>query len=124
MNENINNTQICIKYEDLLDEIENPLLKVLCNNIASTKKSHAYLAESYLYSDFVYKSDMAKILVNMMDDIQFTLLRMDFSAITFFYNYNYMIIFIKYFHLFPIFHIFHKVILRHYFFLLNQLPHL
>ncbi len=88
MNENINNTQIYIKYEDLVDEIENPLLKSLCNSIASTKKGHIYLAESGLYSDFAYRSDMAKILVNMMDNIQFTLLRMDFSAITFFYNYE------------------------------------
>lgn len=88
MNDNINNTPICIKYEDLLDEIENPLLKALCNNIVATKKGHAYLAESGLYSDFAYKSDMAKVIVGMMDAIQFTLLRMDFSAITFNFDYE------------------------------------
>lgn len=88
MNENINNTPIYIKYEDLIDEILNPLLKALCNNIVTTKKNHAYLAESGTYSDFTYKSNMAQVIINMMDSIQFTLLRMNFSAITFNFDYE------------------------------------
>lgn len=88
MNENINNTPVCIKYEDLINELENPLLKTLCNNIVSTKKTHISMVELGIYSDYAYKSDVAKVIIDMIDAVQFTLLRMDFSAITFKLNFE------------------------------------